>query len=89
MIRVLESRFILREVRYNFLLLSVIAAIVEIPVILNWWYFAHRNIKRLIFSTLEKFDGQSMTELSVSQAKQIAGRAGRFGTEHSEGEVTT
>ena len=51
--------------------------------------FGHRNIKRLIFSTLEKYDGQSMVQLSVSQAKQIAGRAGRFGTEHDAGEVTT
>ena len=46
------------------------------------------NIGRIIFSSLLKFDGDSMKPLSVSQAKQIAGRAGRYGTEFSDGKVT-
>lgn len=36
-------------------------------------------IKRIFFSTLEKFDGNDMRKLSVSEIKQIAGRAGRYG----------
>ncbi|XP_046850999.1 ATP-dependent RNA helicase SUPV3L1, mitochondrial-like [Xenia sp. Carnegie-2017] len=47
------------------------------------------NIRRIVFSSLEKFDGKSMSTLSASQVKQIAGRAGRFGTEYPSGFVTT
>ena len=32
---------------------------------------------------------KEMEQLSTSQALQIAGRAGRFGTQYEEGEVTT
>ncbi|KAI9202798.1 P-loop containing nucleoside triphosphate hydrolase protein [Polychytrium aggregatum] len=45
------------------------------------------NIKRIVFERLTKFDGEVSRYLSVSQVKQIAGRAGRFGTEHPEGYV--
>jgi ATP-dependent RNA helicase SUPV3L1/SUV3 len=38
----------------------------------------YRNIKRVIFATLEKFNAGNMTELFPPQIKQIAGRAGRF-----------
>ncbi|KAI9136804.1 P-loop containing nucleoside triphosphate hydrolase protein [Paraphysoderma sedebokerense] len=47
------------------------------------------NISRIIFSTLSKFDGQNQRWLSVSSTRQIAGRAGRFGTETSSGIATT
>ncbi|XP_065828308.1 ATP-dependent RNA helicase SUPV3L1, mitochondrial-like [Oscarella lobularis] len=47
------------------------------------------NIKRIIFSTLTKFDGSDVTLLTPSQAKQIAGRAGRFGSQYPDGGVTT
>ncbi|KAJ3279090.1 ATP-dependent RNA helicase supv3l1, mitochondrial [Borealophlyctis nickersoniae] len=47
------------------------------------------NIRRVVFERLEKFDGRSVTDLSVSQVKQIAGRAGRFRTQYPEGFVTT
>lgn len=48
------------------------------------------KIKRIIFETLHKFDGTVERALSVSQIKQIAGRAGRYGL-HGEpgGFVTT
>lgn len=45
------------------------------------------GIKRIIFSTLRKFDGNGVRALDVSEIKQIAGRAGRFRTaDGSEGE---
>eukprot|EP00127_Corallochytrium_limacisporum_P004748 Clim_evm102s172 gene=Clim_evmTU102s172 len=47
------------------------------------------NIRRVVFSTMEKFDGVEQTVLSVSDTKQIAGRAGRFGTAYPDGKVTT
>ncbi|XP_057959678.1 ATP-dependent RNA helicase SUV3, mitochondrial isoform X2 [Malania oleifera] len=46
------------------------------------------NISRIIFSTLEKFDGTEMRELAVPEIKQIAGRAGRYGSKFPVGEVT-
>jgi ATP-dependent RNA helicase SUPV3L1/SUV3 len=36
-------------------------------------------IKRVIFSALEKFDGQKIRDLTSSEIRQIAGRAGRYG----------
>jgi ATP-dependent RNA helicase SUPV3L1/SUV3 len=41
-------------------------------------------IRRVLFSTMTKFDGQSDRELSESEVHQIAGRAGRYGI-HEEG----
>ncbi|XP_072027344.1 ATP-dependent RNA helicase SUPV3L1, mitochondrial-like [Amphiura filiformis] len=51
-------------------------------------------IKRMIFYSITKStineDGERRTELlSTSQALQIAGRAGRYGTKFSDGEATT
>jgi ATP-dependent RNA helicase SUPV3L1/SUV3 len=44
-------------------------------------------IQRLIFASVEKFDGVSERLLSAPEIRQIAGRAGRFGI-HEEGAVT-
>ncbi|CAL4927301.1 unnamed protein product [Urochloa decumbens] len=46
------------------------------------------NISRIIFSTMMKFDGFSFRELTVAEIKQIAGRAGRYGSKFPVGEVT-
>ncbi|KAK5582879.1 hypothetical protein RB653_004468 [Dictyostelium firmibasis] len=46
------------------------------------------NIGRIIFTTLEKFDGEVIRPLLASEVKQIAGRAGRFGTMFPIGRVT-
>ncbi|HLL13164.1 MAG TPA: DEAD/DEAH box helicase, partial [Rubrivivax sp.] len=43
-------------------------------------------IRRVLFSTLTKFDGEDDRPLGESEAHQIAGRAGRFGM-HEEGFV--
>jgi ATP-dependent RNA helicase SUPV3L1/SUV3 len=43
-------------------------------------------IRRVLFSTLAKFDGQGDRELTESEVHQIAGRAGRYGI-HEEGFV--
>lgn len=40
-------------------------------------------IQRLFFSTLEKFDGFDTRNLTISEIKQIAGRAGRYGFANS------
>lgn len=49
------------------------------------------KIKRIIFYSMVKFNGFSLQTLSVSAAKQIAGRAGRFSADKGEleGFVTT
>ncbi|KAI8485589.1 ATP-dependent RNA helicase supv3l1, mitochondrial [Branchiostoma belcheri] len=52
------------------------------------------SIKRVIFNslikpTLNEKGEKEMDNLSTSQALQIAGRAGRFGTHFQDGEVTT
>jgi len=49
-------------------------------------YGLNLNIKRIIFSTLIKFNGTENTFISDSLFKQIAGRAGRYG-KHENGEV--
>ncbi|ACI99512.1 helicase-related protein [Rhodospirillum centenum] len=36
-------------------------------------------VRRVLFTTLEKFDGVEMRSLHPAEVKQIAGRAGRFG----------
>ena len=42
-------------------------------------------IRRIIFSAIEKYDGQQRRRLSESEIKQIAGRAGRYGIfDHGE-----
>ncbi|GEQ66458.1 hypothetical protein JCM33374_g121 [Metschnikowia sp. JCM 33374] len=49
------------------------------------------KIKRIVFWTSQKFDGKETVDLSVSNVKQIGGRAGRFTLKEgeSEGFVTT
>ncbi|HWX49584.1 MAG TPA: helicase-related protein [Roseomonas sp.] len=42
-------------------------------------------IRRVIFSTLQKYDGEERRELNAQEVKQIGGRAGRFG--HHEGGI--
>lgn len=39
------------------------------------------GIKRIVFDTLTKWNGKEEITLSASQIKQIAGRAGRYGTQ--------
>ena len=41
-----------------------------------------------MFASLEKFDGTMQRPLTPSEVKQIAGRAGRFGTRFDAGIVT-
>lgn len=36
-------------------------------------------IRRVLFSTVHKFDGRSMRALNATEVRQIAGRAGRYG----------
>ena len=43
-------------------------------------------ISRIFFSTMEKYDGNSNRLLTISEVKQIAGRAGRYGF-NTHGEV--
>lgn len=45
-------------------------------------------IKRIVFCSTSKFDGESHRDLLPEEIKQIAGRAGRFGI-HKKGEVLT
>lgn len=44
------------------------------------------NIGRVVFSTTIKFDGDQFRTLTVSEALQIGGRAGRFGSRHTAAE---
>lgn len=44
------------------------------------------SIKRVIFSTIYKFDGNSRRQLTSQEVKQIGGRAGRYG-KHENGIV--
>ncbi|ORX70808.1 hypothetical protein DL89DRAFT_266935 [Linderina pennispora] len=47
------------------------------------------SISRVIFVTMSKFDGVTNRPISVSQTRQIGGRAGRFGSGAGAGTVTT
>ncbi|XP_002967973.2 DExH-box ATP-dependent RNA helicase DExH18, mitochondrial [Selaginella moellendorffii] len=47
------------------------------------------NIRRVIFNSLDKFNGEQRIPVPASQVKQIAGRAGRRGSLYPEGQVTT
>lgn len=46
------------------------------------------HISRVVFERISKFDGVSLSPLSISQIKQIGGRAGRYGLTSSAGLVT-
>ena len=46
------------------------------------------NIKRIIFNSIFKFNGEAVVRLSHSEIKQIAGRAGRRNSPYPNGEVT-
>lgn len=46
------------------------------------------NIGRIVFSVMEKYDGKTTTPLSAPLTRQIAGRAGRFGSRYPDGLVT-
>lgn len=46
------------------------------------------DIRRIVFSTIEKFDGKQRRYLSVSEVKQIGGRAGRYGSMFPDGFVS-
>lgn len=46
------------------------------------------NIRRIIFHQLKKYDGIQRRTLSVSEILQVAGRAGRYSFDHSQGLVT-
>ncbi|GLC71011.1 hypothetical protein PLESTF_001060700 [Pleodorina starrii] len=46
------------------------------------------NIRRVVFTSLHKYDGASVRPLQPSEVRQIAGRAGRFSSPHPAGYVT-
>ncbi|XP_020590319.1 DExH-box ATP-dependent RNA helicase DExH18, mitochondrial-like isoform X2 [Phalaenopsis equestris] len=47
------------------------------------------NIRRVVFFSLSKYNGDKMVPVPASQVKQIAGRAGRRGSSYPDGLVTT
>ncbi|KAF8399466.1 hypothetical protein HHK36_015331 [Tetracentron sinense] len=47
------------------------------------------NIRRVIFYTLSKYNGDKIVPVPATQVKQIAGRAGRRGSRFPEGLTTT
>ncbi|RDX62285.1 DExH-box ATP-dependent RNA helicase DExH18, mitochondrial, partial [Mucuna pruriens] len=47
------------------------------------------NIRRVIFNSLSKYNGDKMAPVPASQVKQIAGRAGRRGCLYPDGLATT
>jgi ATP-dependent RNA helicase SUPV3L1/SUV3 len=46
------------------------------------------NIRRIIFNTIFKYNGEEVVRLSHSEIKQISGRAGRRNSPYPNGEVT-
>lgn len=46
------------------------------------------SIGRVVFSSLHKYDGTSRRPLHAAEIRQIAGRAGRFGSKYEEGLVS-
>lgn len=46
------------------------------------------NLRRVIFASLDKFDGEALRPLLPAEVQQIAGRAGRFKSEYGEGLVS-
>ena len=44
--------------------------------------------RRVVFSSMDKFDGTSFRPLTPPEVKQIAGRAGRYGSRYASGQVT-
>ncbi|KAG0526116.1 hypothetical protein BDA96_06G117600 [Sorghum bicolor] len=47
------------------------------------------NIRRVVFYSLAKYNGERMVPVPASQVKQIAGRAGRRGSVYPDGLTTT
>uniref|UniRef100_A0A1D1YFK8 ATP-dependent RNA helicase SUV3L, mitochondrial n=1 Tax=Anthurium amnicola TaxID=1678845 RepID=A0A1D1YFK8_9ARAE len=47
------------------------------------------NIRRVVFYSLAKYNGDKIVPVAASQVKQIAGRAGRRGSRYPDGLVTT
>ncbi|KAE8021670.1 hypothetical protein FH972_007541 [Carpinus fangiana] len=47
------------------------------------------NIRRVVFNTLSKYNGDKIVPVPASQVKQIAGRAGRRGSRYPDGLTTT
>ncbi|MQL96735.1 hypothetical protein Taro_029416 [Colocasia esculenta] len=47
------------------------------------------NIRRVVFYSLSKYNGDKIVPVPASQVKQIAGRAGRRGSRYPDGLVTT
>lgn len=47
------------------------------------------NIRRVVFYSLSKYNGDKIVSVPASQVKQIAGRAGRRGSLYPDGLVTT
>lgn len=53
-------------------------------------YGLNMNIRRVVFTSLKKFNGRELVDLSAATIQQVGGRAGRFGLEFSKhGFVTT
>ena len=44
--------------------------------------------RRIVFTSMEKFDGARFRPLTGAEVKQIAGRAGRYGSRYGSGRVT-
>ena len=46
------------------------------------------DIRRVVFSTIEQYDGRQRRFLTVPEVKQIGGRAGRYGSLFPDGSVS-